>query len=369
MRDPRVAKYAELIVAYSVEIKEGDKVLINGSTLAAPLLREVYAAVLRAGGFPLTMVSLPDMEDILYRHASDGQLLHVPPPLMTAIETYDAVISISGAENTKNLSEVDPQRVVTRNRGRREMLEVFMRRAAAGELRWVGALYPTNAYAQDAEMSLEDYEDFVFGACMPDPDDPVGYWREFSHRQGKIARWLSDKREIHVVGPGTDLRLSVAGRTFISCDGRHNLPDGEVFTGPVEDSVEGTVHFSYPAIYQSREVVGVTLEFKKGRVTSARADKNEEFLLKILDTDEGSRYVGEFAIGTNEGIRRFTKQILFDEKICRSFHLALGAGYPETGSNNRSSIHWDLICDLSDGEIRADGETVYRDGRFLFDPS
>lgn len=201
---------------------------------------------------------------------------------------------------------------------------------------------------------------------MPDMNDPVGYWRGFSARQGQIIDWLKDKQEIHVVGKETDLKLNVAGRKFINCDCRYNVPDGEIFTGPVEDSAEGYVSFSYPAIEGGREVSGVRLWFEKGRVVKATAEKNEDYLLKMLDTDEGSRYLGEFAIGTNTGITRFTREILYDEKIGGSFHMALGSGYPETGSQNKSSIHWDMLCDLREGgSIYADDKLMYQNGQFV----
>ena len=203
---------------------------------------------------------------------------------------------------------------------------------------------------------------------MPDQNDPIGYWRSISAKQDRIVNWLKGKKSVHLVGKGTDLRLSIAGREFINCDCQKNVPDGEVFTGPVEDSMEGHVSFSYPTIYQGREVSGVHLEFKQGKVVKASAEKNEDFLLQTLDTDDGSRYVGEFAIGTNEGIRQFTRQILFDEKIGGSFHMALGAGYPETGSKARSAIHWDMICDLRDGgQIWVDDILFYENGKFLIE--
>jgi aminopeptidase len=243
-----------------------------------------------------------------------------------------------------------------------------MQRSASGEHRWVGTIYPTNAFAQDAEMSLSEYEDFVYGACMPTLDDPVGYWKGFSAWQQKIVDWLKGKEHVRIVSPNTELELSIAGRQFANSDGRHNMPSGEVFTGPVEDSVEGHVTFSYPAIHRGREVTGVELWFEAGEVVKARAQKNEEFLIKTLDTDEGSRYVGEFAIGTNEGINRFTGQILFDEKINGSFHMAMGAGYPETGSKNESAIHWDMICDLREaGRIWVDDVLLYENGKFVID--
>ncbi len=366
MTDPRIEQLADVLVNYSVAVRPGDKVLISGSTLAAALLKSIYAKTLQAGGYPLMMVGLPDIDTLLYRYASDDQLQHIPPPTKLIMETYNAYLQISSVENTKSLTGIDPDRMVLRNRAQRDILKTFMQRAAIGQLRWSLSLFPTNAYAQDAEMSLSEYEDFVFSACLPDLDDPVGYWKRFSTWQQKIIDWLKAKKQVRVIGPETELTMSVDGRTFINCDGHENMPDGEIFTGPIENSLAGRVYFSYPAIEQGREVTGVRLWFENGKVVKATADKNEDFLLKTLDTDEGARYVGEFAIGTNEGIQRFSRQILFDEKIGGSFHLALGAGYPETGSQNQSAIHWDLICDLRNGgEIWVDEVLLYKDGKFV----
>jgi aminopeptidase len=312
------------------------------------------------------MVQLPGEEALFYRHAADEQLKHVPEPVKLIMDTYDARISVRAAANTKELSSVDPARIVLRSQAQADLTRTFMERSASGDLRWVGTIFPTDAFAQDAEMSLSEYEDFVYGACMPDPDDPVGYWQRLSAWQQGIVDWLAGKERVRVVGPETDLQLAITGRVFVNADGKHNMPSGEVFTGPVEDSVEGHVCFSYPAIHQGREVTGVRLWFEGGRVVKASAEKNEDFLLQTLETDEGSRYVGEFAVGTNDGITRFTRQILFDEKIGGSFHMALGAGYPETGSKNVSAIHWDLICDLRDGgKIWVDDELMYEGGRFV----
>ena len=314
------------------------------------------------------MLSLPGIEELFYRYASNEQLKHVPKPLELTMETYDVRISILAETNTRALSSVDPGRMVMHQQARTELMRTFMRRSATGDLRWTVAPFPTNALAQDAEMSLIEYEDFVYSACLPDMNDPVGYWERFSIRQQKIVDWLKDKRQVHVKGRETDLYLSIAGRTFVNCDGRENMPDGEVFTGPVEDSVEGHVYFSYPAIHGGREVTGVRLWFEHGRVVKASAEKNEAFLIQTLDTDAGARFVGEFAIGTNDAITSFTREILFDEKISGSFHIALGAGYPETGSKNESAIHWDMICDLRDGgEIWVDDKLLYRSGKFVID--
>jgi len=364
--DIRVEKLAELIVNYSSAVRQGDKVLIQGSTLAEPLLKALYARVLQAGGHPFVLSALPNTDEIFYRYASDEQLKHVPPPVRLMYETYDVRIVILAEINTRALSNVDPRKIFLNQQARTELMQIFMRRAAAGELRWTLAPFPTNAMAQDAEMSLSEYEDFVYGACLPDLNDPVGYWRNFSAWQQRIIDWLKDKSYVHITAPGTDLRLSIAGRTIKNSDGHFNLPDGEIFTGPVEDSAEGYVSFTYPAIYGGREVAGVRLEFEKGKVVRASAEKNQDFLLKTLDTDAGARYLGEFAIGTSKGITRFTREILFDEKIDGSFHLALGASYPETGGRNESAIHWDMVCDLrKGGEIHVDGQLLYRDGRFV----
>lgn len=364
--DERIEKLADLLVNYSVEVKPEQKVLIRGESPAEPLIKAIYRKVLQAGGHPFVLVQLPGMEEIFYHYSTDRQLQFVPPPLKLLFETYDVQISIMGASNTKALSRVDPRKTVLRQQAYRELMKTVLERAAKKELSWTVTLFPTNANAQDAEMSLMEYEDFVYSACMPDMDDPIGYWRGVSAKQQKIIEWLKDKREVRVLAPETDLRLSIAGRTFINCDCHENVPDGEIFTGPVEDSVEGQVYFSYPAIYGGREVTGVRLWFEKGRVVRASAEKNEEFLLATLDTDEGSRYVGEFAIGTNTGITHFTREILFDEKIAGSFHMALGAGYPESGSRNESSVHWDMICDLRQGgEIWVDDVLLYKNGQFV----
>lgn len=368
MADERIQKLAHLLVNYSVAVQSEDRVLIDGDAAAESLVREVYASVLRAGGHPMVMARLGGLDELLYRHASDEQLRHVPEPLKLIMSTYDVRISLIAEENTRALSSIDPAKMVMRSQARTEIMQTFMRRSASGELRWTLTMFPTNACAQDAEMSLMEYEDFVYGACLPDLDDPIGYWRRFADWQQHIVDWLKGKDRVRITGPGTDLTLSIANRTFINCNGSHNMPDGEVFTGPVEDSVEGHVTFSYPAIHGGREVNGVRLRFEGGRVLEATADKNQDFLRKTLQTDQGAGRVGELAIGTSEGITRFTRQILFDEKIGGSFHLALGAGYPETGSQNQSAIHWDMICDLRDGgEIRVDDELLYRDGKFVID--
>ena len=365
MADARLEKWADLLINYSLEVKPKDRVLIRADMLAEPLVKAVYAKVLEAGGFPYIHMDIPSSRETFFKLANDDQLAYIPEPMKVAMTTFECMIRIIADENTRALNHVDPDKVKKQSQANRELQEIYMNRAATGDLRWTLTAYPTQAYAQDADMSLDEYTEFIYGAVMPDPNDPVGYWRGISARQDRIVNWLKGKKNVHLIGRGTDLRLSIEGRDFINCSCQKNVPDGEVFTGPVEDSIEGHVSFSFPTIYQGREVTGVQLFFEHGKVVKATAEKNEEFLLKTLDTDSGSRYVGEFAIGTNEGIKQFTREILFDEKIGGSFHMALGAGYPETGSKARSAIHWDMICDLRDGgQIWVDDVLFYENGKF-----
>ena len=365
MADPRIDKLAGLLVEYSVGIQRGDRVIIEGDTLSEPLLTAIYANVLKAGGHPFILSTPPGIEEIFYKNATDEQLNYIHQPRKLALETYDAHIAVWGEENTRALTNINPSRMAIHRKARAELMKIVMKRAAAKELRWTAALFPTNAAAQDAEMSLSEYEDFVYGACLPDMNDPIGYWQRFSSHQQRIVEWLKGKREVRIIAPETNLRLDITDRPFINCDGKFNMPDGEIFTAPLEESAEGHVYFTYPAIYGGREVSGVRLWFAGGKVVKATAEKGEDFLHKTLDTDEGARRVGEFAIGTNSGITRFTRQILFDEKINGSFHLALGMGYPESGSKNESGLHWDMVCDLrSGGEIWVDDELLYKDGKF-----
>ncbi|NIS79050.1 MAG: aminopeptidase [Anaerolineales bacterium] len=368
MADTRIERLADVLVNYSTAVKPGDKVAILGSTLTAPLIKAVYAHALKAGGHPFALTSLPGIRELRFRHASDEQLEHIPEPAEVIYNKYDVGVTIWGSANTRVLQNVDPEKMKLANQALADLTNTMFQRIATKEFRWVGTQFPTNAEAQDAGMSLMEYEDFVFGACLPDMDDPVGYWRRFSAWQERIVLWFKEKQHIRVVGPETDLQLSIVDRPFLNCDGHENLPDGEICTSPVENSVEGYVYFSYPAVYQGREVAGVRLWFEKGKVVKASAEKDEAFLLQILDTDEGARFVGEFAIGTNEGINHFSKNSLFDEKINGTFHMALGAGLPEVGGENKSAIHWDMVCDLRPGgEIWVDDELLYKDGEFVIE--
>jgi aminopeptidase len=301
----------------------------------------------------------------MLKNGSDEQLLHIPPPMKVVFEEYDCLISLGGLDNTRTLSGVDPARQQIARTAGQELMQTFMQRSAAGEFRWVGTMYPTNAQAQEADMSLADFEDFVYSACFVDKEEPVAEWQKMSAMQQQLVDWLVGKKDVKVQGPNVDMTLSIAERTFINSDGQKNMPSGEIFTGPVEESVNGWVRFTYPAIFSGREVEGIELRFEDGKVVEASAKKNEEFLISVLDTDPGARYLGEWAVGTNNGIQRFTKSILYDEKIGGTIHMAVGNGYPETGSKNKSVVHWDMICDMRDGgKIWVDDELFYDSGKF-----
>lgn len=366
MRDPRLAKLADVLVNYSVGVVKDQVVRISGPPVAQPLVVEIYRQVLAAGGHPVVRMAPEELEEILLKHASDGQLRFVNPIQLFEYEKIDGSIGIWGEENTKALSNVDPKKIGLNQAARKPLLETFMKRSAEGKLRWVGTQFPSHGAAQDAEMSLSEYEDFVFSAGMLDRPDPVAAWKSVSERQQRLTDLLNGKRDYRVVAAnGTDVSLSVAGMKWINCDGHHNFPDGEVFTGPVVDSVNGRIHFSFPAVHHGREVDGVRLTFRNGKVVEASADKGKEFLISMLDTDAGSRFLGECAIGTNYDITRYTKNTLFDEKIGGTVHFALGAGYPETGNKNESGLHWDMVVDLrKGGYIEVDGVKVNVDGKF-----
>lgn len=367
MPDPRLARLARLMVEYSTRIQPGDRVLLEAEPAAAPLVLALYRGVLEAGGHPEVLITLPGQEELLLRHASEVQLDRPPILRGYAYETFESRIYIHSLSNTRELTNIDAARYARWRRAVGKVLQTQLDRGGRGEFRWLTTLYPTPGYAQDANMSLVDFEDFVFQACHVDDAtrDPVAYWREAQAQQQRAIERLAGHDVVEVHGPSCDLRLSIKGRVFLNACGDHNMPDGEIFTGPVEESASGWVRFTYPAVYEGREAEGVELRFVEGKVTQASARKGEDFLREMLGLDEGARYLGEFAIGMNYGIRRFSRNTLFDEKIGGSFHLALGRGYPETGSRNRSAIHWDMVCSLEQGEIVADGEVVYRNGRFL----
>lgn len=367
MSDARIERFARVLVDYSARIKPGDRVLIEATTAAEPLVMALYNRVLEVGGNPQVLVEFPDMNEVFLSQAGNAQLDFVPPFLKLAYDTFESRIRIGSQTNPRALSGVEPAKLGRRQKATASILEAQMRRGAAGELKWVTTLFPTEGYAMEAGMSLRAYEDFVYRACHANEADPVAFWKRVEKEQDAFVEKMNGHNLVSLRGPNVDLSLSIRGRSFLNSCGTHNMPDGEIYTGPVEDSVNGWVKFTYPAIYNGVAVEGIELTFSKGRVEQAKATKNEKYLLEMLASDAGSRYLGEFAIGTNFEIDKFTGNILFDEKIGGSFHMALGAGYPETGSKNKSAIHWDMICDMrTDSEIEVDGNVIYLNGKFVF---
>jgi aminopeptidase len=366
VRDRRAENLAKILVGYSTKVKEGEVVAIDGDGAAGPLLMAVYEEVLKAGANPILNASLEGQAVAYYKHASDAQLEWISPVSEWLIDNADVRIAVGASSNTRELSAIPPERQTKRQAATGELMGRAMERSAKGEFRWVYTLFPTNAYASEAEMSLADYEDFYYGACLADDGDPLTAWKRASEETKRLAEWIEGREEVRVTGPGTDIKLGIAGRKFIPCDGEHNMPDGEFFTGPVEDSVEGDVTFHLPATIGGREVSGVRLRFEAGRVVDATAERGEEFLVELLDTDDGARRLGELGIGTNYAIDRGTREVLLDEKIGGTVHMAVGKSYPESGGVNESAVHTDLVCDLRlGGKIEVDGTVMQEDGKFL----
>ncbi len=360
-------RLARLIVDYSIDVREGELVEISGSSVAEPLILVLYERIVEKGAHTHSRIWIPGMDEIFYKLAGDDQLDYVSAIDWSNVEEIDARVMINSSSNTRSLSGIPPERIARRQVSHRPLFERLMERISSEEMRWCGTIFPTHAFAQDADMSLTDYSDFLFSACGVKDDNYIEFWRKISAEQQEMVEYLKGRKHVRIRGTGTDLSFSIEGRSFINCDGHENMPDGEIFTSPVEDSVEGEIRFSYPVCEGGREIEDIRLRFESGRVVEASAAKNEEYLLEMLDTDDGARRVGEFGIGNNPGIDRFTKAILFDEKIRGTIHLALGLSLPETGGVNKSAIHWDMICDLRQGgEVLIDGEPFLRSGEFCW---
>ncbi|MBI1912076.1 MAG: aminopeptidase [Deltaproteobacteria bacterium] len=355
MADPRIKKLASILVHHSISVKKGETVLISASSeLAKPLVLEVYKEVMRAGAHPMTSINFEETSNIYYAHATKEQIANFPKIKMFEAKNIDCFVTIRAAANKKAMSNIDPKIIAERSKVVRPISEEIV-----NNKRWILCNFPTNALAQEADMSLEEYEDFLYGATNVD-------WKKVKQKEMKLKNVLDKANEVHLVGKDTDLKLSIKGRKAIPCYGERNMPDGEVFLSPVEDSAEGHIFYEMPAIYQGREVTGIRLKFSKGKVVEAKADKNEKFLLTMLDTDKGARFLGELGIGVNYGIQQFSKDILFDEKIGGTVHLAVGRSYEQAGGKNISAIHWDMIKDLrKNGAIYLDGKAIQKNGKFL----
>jgi len=363
--DPRLAKLAKVLINYSLRLKKGQLLRISGEPAALPLIKATYAEAVNVGAHPYVVLNIADNHEYMLKHGSDEQIKFYPAHFEMEYKKMDAYLGIWGGDNTCYLNGVDPKKQSHHRLARKKLSDIFHKRAGAGELAWVGTQFPTVSDAQNAGMSLTDYENFVYGAGHLSAADPVKHWKKVQKEQERLVKVLDRVDQLHVRSNDTDLKMRVKGRKWINCCGRENFPDGEVFTGPIENSTEGKIRFSFPAVYASNEVEDVTLEFKRGRVANFSAARNEAFLKSMLDMDKGARFVGEFAIGTNYDIKQFSKNTLFDEKIGGTCHLAVGEAFPETGAKNRSALHWDMVCDLrKGGTIEADNKVIYRNGKF-----
>ncbi|MFX1512263.1 MAG: aminopeptidase [Promethearchaeota archaeon] len=365
MIDPRLSKLAQVIVRYSLDIKRNDRVLIQSPVAATPLIQEVYRETIKAGAFPTIIANLEGIQEIFFQEAQEHQLDDVNPIMEFVIDNYQCFSNIMATDNTRKLTDVPPEKQARVQKAQAEIFAKALQKMATKELRWNLAPFPTQAMAQEASMSLYDYSEYVFSTLRVNEEDPISEWKRMEQEQAGICEYLEKKSELHFVGDKTDLTMSVAGRKWDNCCGKQNLPDGEVYTAPVEDSVNGTIRFTLPGIYQGKEIEDIQLTFKDGEVIEATASKGAKLLEEILEVP-GAKVLGEVAIGTNFGINRFIKNMLFDEKMGGYIHMALGAAFPETGGLNKSGVHWDILKDmrLSNSYIEADGEKFYVEGQF-----
>jgi aminopeptidase len=373
MKDYRIQKLAQLIVEHSCNIQPQELVQIKSDPIAHPLIEALYIECLKRGAHVDLRLAFDSFKPLFFKYANEDQLKYCNDIELYSTKTVDVYISLWAETNTKSLSHVDTKKQALNSAARKEIVNTFMQRSGSGSLRWCGTQFPTQSSAQDAEMSLDAYEDFVFNAGYLNHDDPVSIWKEIEARQQKVADFLNGKKMLRFKAyNGTDLEVDVSGMKWINCSGKHNFPDGEVFSGPnlhaPNGGVNGIVRYSFPAVHNGHEVHDIELTFEKGMVVDCKASKGLDFLKAMIAQDEGSKRLGEIAIGTNFQIQDYTKNTLFDEKIGGTFHAALGAGYPETGNANQSGLHWDMVCDLRQGgTIEADGTLFLKDGAFVFD--
>jgi aminopeptidase len=370
--DPRVGRWAKTLVNYCLAVQPGQSVLIVSTPVAEPLVAEVYRETLHAGGHPIPRIILPELDRIAVHEASDEQLAWIDPVDRLLAQEVDCRLMIGAETNTRRMADASSEKLAIKQRASGELRQIRSRRSASHEEKWCGTLYPTEAYAQDAEMALAEFEEFVYAACFLNSEDPASHWRELGRKQQFYVDWLRDKERVHVIGQDTDLRLSIAGRIFRNSDGKRNFPSGEFFTGPIEDSAEGTIRFTIPSVVGGHLVQGIQLTFAQGRVTRATAVSGQAYLDAALALDEGARFLGEFAFGNNFGITRGIRNILYDEKIGGTIHMALGNSYPETGGKNVSALHWDMICDLREaaggGAVYVDDILFLKDGQLVIQP-
>lgn len=366
MADQRLNKLAKLLVEYSVEVKEGDIVYVCADEVATPWVIEVVKESTKKGAHVEYTLESDEIKEIQLKYGSEKQLKSGNMIYESILSKADVWLTAWGNRNTRMLSRIDSNKLKIHQQGASVWRKIYSDRTGDGSLRWCGTQYPTYADAQEASMSMSEYEDFVYGAGLLDSEDPVSEWKKISKEQDRWVKYLDSKSSLHIVSEGTDIMIGINGRKWINCDGKQNFPDGEIFTSPLENNINGYITFSFPGIFAGRQIEGIKLEVKDGKVINAWAKKGEELLKSLLETDEGSSFFGEVAIGTNYGIKDFTSNMLFDEKIGGTVHMAIGDSMPEAGGKNKSSLHWDMLCDMRNGgKIYADGELFYENGKFI----
>jgi len=359
-------KYSHLLVNYCLKISPGDRVLIKTSTLGVSLAERVHADVIRLGGIPIIQISTSQIERQVIESGSQSIWSEAHRSYERAVNNFEAILTIAAPENSRALASIPSQVMEEYTLFGTTTKRLFMERSGTGALRWALCLYPTPSLAQDAGMSTNEFTEFLVKACGLDLDDPAQYWLNISEKQSRIVDFLNKKHSIRYRSDDLDITFSVSGRRWINSDGRRNMPSGEVFTSPVETSVNGYVYFDFPVLYEGTEISGVRFEVNDGTIVNYSASTGGDALERIMAIP-GARHFGEVAIGTNQNIQRHIKNILFDEKIGGTIHMAIGASYPETGGTNQSAIHLDFIADMrKSGEIYADGELIFRNGEFIF---
>lgn len=365
MADPRIARMASVLVRYSLNIQPGERLGIRGGWGTYPLLEAVARETIRAGGHPEFFFQPQNWQEILLREGSDEQIRRIPSGWEQAVTEFETLLDIQVQEFPLGAGAIDPQKRVLQRQAQGELLQTIIRRTNNNTLRWTLTLFPTQACAHNAPFSLQDFEDQFYQACFLEETDPVASWQCFSQQQEHYTSWLAGKSSIHIKGQDTDLTFSIQGRKFLNEDGHFNFPGGEFFTSPLEHSVNGSILYNLPSLYGGEEVSQAWLRFVDGRVVEAQAQRGQALLEQMLNLDEGARYLGEFAFGTNPFVQTSLRHILFDEKMEKTIHLALGASIPPTGGQNQSALHWDMVYDLRAGsEVYIDNVLFCKDGIF-----
>ncbi|MFC1666108.1 aminopeptidase [Nanoarchaeota archaeon] len=353
--DMRTRKLAQLAVRHSVFVKPDEKVVISGGSEAIPFMIELYKEIILQKAHPIVKINLPDVADFFYKYANKEQIERFPQEIMNLAKTADKWIGIVSDINTRELTNCNPQKITTRRKIVHSVSEYICNEKK--EIRRCSIVYPVVSLAQDAEMSLNEYENFAYNACLQD-------WKKLDKHMNKILKKFKENSKVHLIGENVDLKFSVHGKKATTDKGEENMPGGEVFMAPFRESLNGWIKFEYPALKSGKEVTDIKLVFKEGKVIEATASKNEDFLKKMLVTDENASYVGEFGIGCNPKVNKFTKNLLFDEKINGTIHLALGAAYKENGGGNDSAIHWDIVKDMRKAKIIVDGKIIQENGKW-----